>query len=66
MDDISYLLDCVHNILDILNNVQGVHNSHGNVQLLVDKVDFLHGMLVNLDIDDFITETIWEELIVYW
>lgn len=58
MDDISYLLDCVHNILDILNRVQGVQNGHGDFQLLVCKVDFLQRMLVNLDIDDFITETI--------
>ncbi|PFX15295.1 Neuropilin-1 [Stylophora pistillata] len=35
----------------------GVHNSHGNVQLLVGKVDVLQRMLVNLDIDGFITET---------
>ena len=58
MDDISYLLDCVHNILDVLNRVEGVHNGHGDVQLLVCKVDFLQRMLVNLDIDDVITETV--------
>ena len=51
MDDISYLLDCVHNILDVLNRVEGVHNGHGDVQLLVCKVDFLQRTLVNLDID---------------
>ena len=52
------MLDCVHNILDILNRVQGVQNGHGDFQLLVCKVDFLQRMLVNLDIDDFRTETI--------
>ena len=56
MDDISYLVDCVHNILDVLNRVQGGHD--GDFQLLVCKVDFLQRMLVNLDIDDVIIETI--------
>ena len=58
MDDLLFLLDCVHNILDVLNRVEGVHNCHGDFQLLIFKVDFLQRMLVNLDIDDFITETI--------
>ena len=53
MDDISYLLDCVHNIFDVLNRVQGVRNGHGDFQLRVCKVDFPH-----LHIDDVITETI--------
>ena len=57
MDDLSYLLDCVQNILDVLNRVDGVHNGHGDFQLLICKVDFLQRMLVNLDIDDFVTET---------
>lgn len=56
MDDISYLVDCVHNILDVLNRVQGGHD--GDFQLLVCKVDFLQSMLVNLDIDDVIIKTI--------
>ena len=63
MDDISYLVDCVHNILDVLNRVLGGHD--GDFQLLVCKVDFLQRMLVNLDIDDVIIETIGE-LIVCW
>ena len=54
MDDISYLVDCVHNILDVLTRVQGGHD--GDFQLC--KVDFLQRMLVNLDIDDVIIETI--------
>ena len=41
-----------------LNRVEGVHNGHGDFRLLICKVDFLQRMLVNLDINDFITETI--------
>ena len=56
MDDISYLVDCVHDIRDVLNRVQGEHDV--DFQLLVCKVDFLQRMSVNLDIGDVITETI--------
>ena len=42
MDDLSYLLDCVHDILDVLNRVEGVHSGHGDFQLLICKVDFIY------------------------
>ena len=49
MDDISYLVDCVLNILDVLNRVQGRRDGHGDFQLLLCKVNFLQRMFVNLD-----------------
>ena len=60
-DDISFLLQSVHHINMIISNIDRLINESNNQMdfgLVLDKLDYVQRMVVNLDVDDFITETI--------
>ena len=57
-DDISYLLEAVHDVIRVLDNHRLVNTSNGerNFHLLISKLDYLQRIVVSMDTDDFVTE----------
>ena len=57
-DDISLLLQSVHDIISNIDRLINESNNQMDFELVLDKLDYVQRMVVNLDVDDFITETI--------
>ena len=58
MDEISCLLEAVHDVVRVLDRLVKTSNGERDFQLLISKLDYLQRIVVNLDIDDFVTEII--------
>ncbi|KAJ7351150.1 hypothetical protein OS493_036353 [Desmophyllum pertusum] len=56
MDDISYLLVAVNDVLTVLDRFENTNNGERDLQLLLSKLDYLQRIAVNLDMDDFLSE----------
>ena len=56
-DDISFLLQSVHDIISNIDRLINESNNQMDFELVLDKFDYLQRIVVNLDVDDFRTET---------
>ena len=57
-DGISFLLQSVHDIISNIDRLINESNNQMDFELVLDKFDYVQRMVVSLDVDDFITETI--------
>ena len=57
-DDISFLLQSVHDIISNIDRLINESNNQMDFELVLDKFDYVQRIVVSLHGDDFITETI--------
>ena len=57
-DDISFLLQSVHDIISNIDRLINESNNQMDFELVLDKFDYVQRIVVSLHVDDFITETI--------